>query len=212
MNLFKFTKSVINRTCTRSYTPLRKIFIDTETTGLSPKQNNIISISALENENNINKIMWHTYINPSNRQISFGAAKVLDTKFFQKTFDNSPKFIDIADDLTKFLKNAILIGHNIQFDIRFINAELLNIGKPALTNQFFCTKKLSQNIFKENKGNGLDNLCTKFEIDTQARDVLGHHSYIDVTLLSEVYPKLIEIAKTKNNYYDIITKSFYIPK
>ena len=48
----------------------------------------------------------------------------------------SPFFTEIAKELLDFIKNGVLVGHNIRkFDIPFLNSELQEAHLPLLNNE-----------------------------------------------------------------------------
>ena len=107
---------------------MRKIFLDTETTGLDPNQGHrIIEIAAVEMINRqLSNNQFHVYINPE-REIDEAAQEVhgltldflLDKALFQ----------DIAQDFIDFIADSELIIHNAPFDLGFLNMELGRIKK-----------------------------------------------------------------------------------
>ena len=81
----------------------RKIALDTETTGLNPKEGHkIVEIGCVELEDNIpTGRQWHTYLNPK-RNIPEAAVAVhgLEEKFLL----DKPVFQEIAESFLNFLK------------------------------------------------------------------------------------------------------------
>ena len=84
----------------------RKIALDTETTGLNPKEGHkIVEIGCVELDHNIpTGKEWHAYINPK-RNIPDAAVDVhgLEEKFLL----DKPVFEEIADSFIEFIKNCI---------------------------------------------------------------------------------------------------------
>ena len=108
---------------------MRQIFLDTETTGLSPESGDrIIEIGCIEI---VNRRMTgrkiHFYVNPERRN-SVDAYKVhgLSDEFLA----DKPLFAHIVDELIEFVRGAEIIIHNAAFDIGFLDAELRRIGRP----------------------------------------------------------------------------------
>lgn len=97
----------------------RQIFIDTETTGLSPNNGHrIVEIAAIETvSGQITGKVFHTYLDPE-REIDPGAMKVhgLTPTFLE----GKPTFFNIAETFVNFIRDAELIMHNAQFDTSFI--------------------------------------------------------------------------------------------
>ena len=109
---------------------MRQIFLDTETTGLSPESGDrIIEIGCVEIVNRrLTGRKVHFYVNPERRN-SIDAYKVhgLSDEFLA----DKPLFGHIVDELIEFVRDAEIIIHNAAFDIGFLDAELRRIGRPA---------------------------------------------------------------------------------
>ena len=99
---------------------MRKIVLDTETTGLNPLDGHrIIEIGCVELEDNLpTGKEWHTYLNPE-RAVPEAAQAVhgLDEKFLS----DKPFFKEVYSDFISFLGEAELVIHNAKFDIGFLN-------------------------------------------------------------------------------------------
>ena len=109
---------------------MRQIVLDTETTGLEPKEGHrIIEIGAIElNDRHATGRHYHTYINPE-REIEQGALEVhgITEEFLR----DKPRFTDIADDFMGFIDGAELVIHNAPFDIGFLDNELFLSGNAV---------------------------------------------------------------------------------
>ena len=109
----------------------RKIALDTETTGLNPKEGHkIVEIGCVELEDNIpTGRQWHTYLNPK-RNIPEAAVAVhgLEEKFLL----DKPVFQEIAESFLNFLKEDPLVIHNAKFDIGFLNHEFADANFSLL--------------------------------------------------------------------------------
>ena len=163
----------------------RLIVLDTETTGIDPKEGHrIIEVGAVQIENReITNTEFHKYIQP-NRTVG-DSVKVHGIT--DKFLINKPQFSQISDDLLSFIEGSTLIIHNAPFDLGFLNHELkLNGEKTKI--QDLCpiidTLELSK---KQRPGtmHNLDALCRRFDIDTSART--RHGALLDAQILAQVY-------------------------
>lgn len=162
---------------------MRQIVLDTETTGLDPKQGHrIIEVAAIElNGRKVSEHTFHRYINPE-REIDEGAAAVHGLTL-DRLLDE-PKFAEVAPALLEFISGAELIIHNAPFDIGFLNAELALAGLPLLTNPVIDTLKVAKELHPGKKNN-LNALCDRYQIDNSHRTL--HGALLDTELLAEVY-------------------------
>jgi len=166
---------------------MRQIVLDTETTGLDPRQGHrIIEIGCVELVGRkITNNRYHQYINPQ-REIDEGAIEVHGIT--NESLVDKPVFADIAEDFLKFIRGAELVIHNAAFDVGFINHELKRLDGKAQPVAEFCTildtLALARNLHPGQK-NSLDALCKRYDIDNSAREL--HGALLDAEILSDVY-------------------------
>ena len=163
----------------------RKLILDTETTGLNFDTDKLIEIGIVElKENVLTQNYFHQYVNPE-KDISLSAQKVhgISNEFLI----NKPVFSKIAQKFLDFIKDDIIIIHNAEFDINFINKELQNCGFNKINNIVIDTIKLAKKEFPGQAVN-LDSLCRKLNVNNTRQNY--HGALLDATLLSKVYLKL----------------------
>lgn len=166
---------------------MRQIILDTETTGLEPKQGHrVIEVGCVElinrslTGNNI-----HYYLNPQ-RNIDEGAVAVhgLTSEFLS----DKPLYEDIAEELFEYLKGAEVIIHNAAFDVGFINHEYRLMGSEHVDMASYCeitdSLHMARKMFPGQR-NSLDALCKRYEIDTSQRK--RHGALLDAEILADVY-------------------------
>lgn len=166
---------------------MRQVVLDTETTGLEPKQGHrIIEIGALELiDRQLTGRQFHVYINPE-REIDQGALEVHGiTEDFLR---DKPRFAEIADDLMSFADGAELVIHNAPFDIGFIDNELSLAGHEhasiTAVATILDTLELARDLHPGQRNN-LDALCKRYEVDNSSRTL--HGALLDAEILAEVY-------------------------
>jgi DNA polymerase-3 subunit epsilon len=167
----------------KGFMAMRKIVVDTETTGLDPKQGHrIIELAAIELEGRKASMRrFHRYLNPE-REIEAGAVAVHGLTY--ERLQNEAKFGDIAASFLEFIEGAELIIHNAPFDIGFLDHELELIGMPPLQNAVIDTLRIAREMHPGKK-NSLDALCGRYDIDNAHRSL--HGALLDTELLAEVY-------------------------
>lgn len=162
---------------------MRQVVLDTETTGLDPRQGHrIIEIAAIELDGRkVSGRTFHRYLNPE-REIDEGAAKVHGLTLDR--LQDEARFAEIAPAFLAFIEDAELIIHNAPFDLGFLNTELERIGLPVLTNPVIDTLKVAKELHPGKKNN-LNALCDRYQIDNSRRTL--HGALLDTELLAEVY-------------------------
>ncbi len=166
---------------------MREIALDTETTGLDPASGHrIVEIGCVEMISHVRTgRVYHTYLNPE-RDMPEEAERVhgLSADFLS----DKPLFRDTAQNFLAFIRDAKLVIHNAAFDMKFINAELKNIGCETIPMDLTIdTVQMARQKFPGQPAN-LDALCRRFNIDLSART--KHGALLDAELLSDVYLEL----------------------
>lgn len=166
----------------------REIVLDTETTGFDPNEGHrIVEIGCIELVNHLpTGKHLQLYINPE-RDIPPEAVAVHGiTEEFLK---DKPVFSQVYSDFIAFIDGAKLVIHNAEFDMKFINWELAQVGhKPVSWNRVVDTLAMARQKFPGSPAN-LDALCRRFGIDNSERTY--HGALLDSELLAEVYLELL---------------------
>ncbi len=163
---------------------MREIVLDTETTGLEPREGHrIVEIGALELVHRVpTGETWHSYINPE-RDMPLDAYRVHELS--EDFLADKPPFAEIAEGFLEFIGDAPLVIHNAPFDAGFLNAEFDRLGLPPLAGaRLVDTLEIARRRFL-GAPNNLNALCDRFGIDKSERTV--HGALIDCSLLAEVY-------------------------
>ncbi len=169
---------------------MRQIVLDTETTGLDPKQGHkIIEIGCVEMVNRrLTGNNYHQYLQPD-RDIDEGAQAVhgISNEFLA----DKPRFIDVVKDFIEYLDGAELIIHNAPFDVGFINHEFKLAGEEYGSVSTYCTvidTLVMARKKRPGKKNNLDVLCKEYDVSNAHREL--HGALLDSELLAEVYLRM----------------------
>ena len=167
----------------------RQVFLDTETTGLSPDNGDrIVEIGCVELLNRrLSGSNKHFYLNPERRSHE-DALRIhgLTAEFLA----DKPRFSAVVDELMAYLAGAEIIIHNAAFDVGFLDAELERVGRSRFAPQMASVTdslSLAREIFP-GKSNSLDALCKRLEVDNASRSL--HGALLDAGLLAEVYIRM----------------------
>ena len=176
----------------------RLIVLDTETTGIDPKEGHrIIEVGAVEILNReITGTEFQEFIQPN---INVGASVNIHG-ITDKQLINKPQFSQICEELLSFIEGATLVIHNAPFDLGFLNNELKIIGIKK-TIEDLCPVIDTLELSKEKRPgrmHGMDALSRSFEINTVDRFTVDelknknkHHGALsDARILAEIYLKL----------------------
>ncbi|MAJ69525.1 MAG: DNA polymerase III subunit epsilon [Alteromonadaceae bacterium TMED7] len=167
---------------------MRQIVLDTETTGIDPKEGHrIIEIGCVEVVNRrLTGNHFHAYINPG-RHIEQEAIEVhgITNEFLA----DKPVFSSVANDFVNFIKGAQLVIHNAPFDVGFMDHEFkMEARTKGVVTSKICdvldTLTLARKMHPGQKNN-LDALCKRYGIDNSHRTL--HGALLDAEILADVY-------------------------
>lgn len=167
---------------------MRQIVLDTETTGIEPREGHrIIEIGCVEVVNRrLTGNHFHVYINPQ-REIEREAIEVhgITNEFLA----DKPKFAEVATDFINFIRGAQLVIHNAAFDVGFMDHEFgLNRPTASVKTADICTvldTLLMARKLHPGQKNNLDALCKRYGIDNSHREL--HGALLDAEILADVY-------------------------
>ena len=93
------------------------VVIDLETTGLDPEYESIIEIAAMRVNGNAVVDSLSSLINPGYEIDEF----ITDlTGITNEMLASAPPIEDYLPEFLEFIKDSVLVGHNVNFDINFI--------------------------------------------------------------------------------------------
>lgn len=166
---------------------MREVVLDTETTGLDPREGHrIVEVACVELLHHIPTGRdFHRYVDPE-RDIPEDALAVhgLTAEFLA----SHPRFAAIVDELLRFIGSDRVVTHNAEFDLAFLNAELARLGRPAMDCPYVDTLVMARQRFPGAPAS-LDALCRRFAVDLSVR--VNHGAMIDCGLLAAVYLELL---------------------
>ncbi len=167
---------------------MREIVFDTETTGFEPGDGHrIVEIGCVELMDHMpTGRTWQAYLNPE-RDVPIESQRVhgLSNEFLA----DKALFAHVHEAFLEFLGDATLVIHNASFDIKFINAELKRVGRPAIPlSRAIDTIEIAKRKFPGARYS-LDELSKRFSIDLSVRT--KHGALLDAQLTAEVYLELI---------------------
>jgi DNA polymerase III epsilon subunit family exonuclease len=136
-------------------TPL--LVIDVECTGLSPSQDRIVEVAAIQLDpaGNIENT-WSTRVNPR-RDPGPTWAHGLTAEMLE----DAPVFEDIAAELAQLLQGRILAAHNVNFDGNFLRHEYQRTNLTWLFPPQLCTIRAAWSLGRRQQGGSrkLADLC-----------------------------------------------------
>jgi len=169
--------------------------LDTETTGLRvSKGDKVISVASIKiSEFKIREdVILDELVNP---QIKIPEQSTMIHNIKDEDVKDKPTLIEIEDKILKFIKKSVLVGHNIDFDIKFLknNAKNTNLANRMKVIQPIDTIHLTAGLFPDLKNYELTSLCEHFNI--KADDQVRHSALGDCWLTARLFLFLLNKAK-----------------
>lgn len=170
--------------------------VDTEATGLDVKIDEIVSFGGV--------ILHDKAIEIQNSlSIYIAGRKVRDRKALEihGLLPNELEAVDELEALKRFLifiKNRVLVGHYVGFDLKMINNLLHKYKCGPLNNNVLDTAEFAKRLdfpmrnyqFAINKNYTLDALCAKYGVIPKARHTAAGDAYITAILFQKLLSDL----------------------
>lgn len=165
----------------------RLVILDTETTGINPREGHrIVEVGCVEMVNRqLTGRTYHAYINPQFEM----EQEVIDVHGLTNEFlRDKPLFAEIAQDFIDFIKGAELVIHNAKFDVGFMDHEFGMVKRGLPMTEDICTVTDTLRVSKDEFGSPktLDYLAKFYRVDGLI-DRTYHGALIDAQLLAFVY-------------------------
>jgi DNA polymerase III epsilon subunit family exonuclease len=162
--------------------------IDLETTGGRPPAHKITEIGGVRIERGKIVESYHTLVNPE-REIPPFITRF--TGINQQMVAEAPVIADVLPRLREFMRGAVFVGHNANFDLQFIDHEIQEVTGGILRNPILDTIKLAKALELDTPKFGLDSLVEYFNIRCDKR----HRALPDAEMTGKVLLKLLAIAR-----------------
>ena len=135
---------------------------DTETSSITPSTGRIIEIGAVRFTKDEIISSWNMIFNPHQILSPF---IVNLTHISQQMVDESDVIDLQLKDFIEFTEDSVIVAHNAQFDMNFLNSECEKCSLPPVKNKVADTLKLSRLLFSDFASHKLDFLADQFMID-----------------------------------------------
>lgn len=127
------------------------VVLDVETTGLEPQLDRVVSVAAIKTDFSEMASTGQTEVTAFAARVNPGIPISPQASAVHGIFDvdlaDEPFFSAIAQELRDFIGDLPIVGHNIQFDKKFLNAEFRRAKVKGLgRTKSFCTMRRSAEI------------------------------------------------------------------
>lgn len=165
------------------------VVIDTETTGLYPdKGARLLEVAALRFDPDGSTAMFTTLVDPGS-DVTIEATEIHGID--RQDLHGAPTFGAVAEVLDNWVTGAVLVGHNVSFDIGFLVAEYGLVGREFPTAPYVCTKEGARKLLPIEK-HRLGDCCNHLKIDISG----WHAADADVRATAELFWHLLDVAES----------------
>lgn len=173
------------------------VILDFETTGLSPDQGDrAIEIGAVRLVNGEIKDQFQALMNPGFRVTSF----IEDyTGISNSMLAEAGSCQQVMNDFADFIADDNLIAHNAAFDRRFLEAELMRLGRQY-QGEFSCSLLLSRRVFQAADSHKLGDLI-RFANISSSGDF--HRALYDAQMTSHLWLAMLESISERYGLFDL---------
>lgn len=170
--------------------PREYVVVDVETTGLKPRQHRITEVALIRVSPDAEPLVWTSLVDPG-RQIPDYVRQL--TGIDNAMVAAAPEFRSIGPTIQEIVGDLIVVGHNVEFDVGFLNAELARSGLPRLVNQTVDTMPLADELLPAVRRLGLQSVAR--ELGLPPTD--AHRALPDAELTLAVYEVLLRRASER---------------
>jgi DNA polymerase III subunit epsilon len=165
----------------------RYVVVDLETTGGAPGGGCIIEIGACRMAGPRTVATFQSLVRPWSRIPGFISAM---TSITNEMVRDAPPIEDVLPEFRRFLGDDVLVAHNAQFDVSFLDFEFRRVFGIGLGNPVLCTLRLARRLLPAMRRRGLDAMAEHFGLDTRDR----HRGLGDARMAAELLSIFIEMA------------------
>lgn len=174
-------------------TPLAEVtfvVIDLETTGGSPADCAITEVGAVKYRGGERLGTFDTLVNPG---VPIPPFITVLTGITEAMVLPAPPIAEVLPALLEFIGDAVVVGHNVRFDISFLDAALHAHGYPRLEHRRVDTIGLARRLVRDEVPDlKLGTLARHLRVSVEP----CHRAYADAAATAEVLHALLERAGT----------------
>lgn len=163
--------------------------LDVETTGLQASRQRIIEIAIVCFAEGGVSTHWESFCSPGRRVPAY-ITKL--TGIDDDHLEGAPTFDTVAAQVVELLEGAVIVGHNVEFDLGFLNEELKRAGHAPVVNERLDTLALASRLIPSLRRPNLQAVAQKLGLPTPGRG--RHRAGPDATLTGRVALALMQQA------------------
>ncbi|MEO7397703.1 MAG: DEDD exonuclease domain-containing protein [Ilumatobacteraceae bacterium] len=162
--------------------------LDLETTG-GDRQNDVITeIGAIKMRGGVNLGTFQTLINPGR---AVPPLITVLTGISDAMLVPAPRIEQVLPSLLEFCRDTVIVGHNVRFDVGFLNAALVRSNRATLSHISIDTLSLARRLVRDEVPDcRLATLSDRFRLDHRP----SHRAFADALATADLFHLLLERA------------------
>ncbi len=162
--------------------------LDLETTGAAPPQCAITEIGAVKLRGGECLGTFQTLVNPG---VGIPPEITFLTGITEAMVLPAPWIEAVLPAFLEFLGSAVIVGHNVRFDMRFLQAAMASTGRPPIPNRFVDTCALARRLIRDEVPNcQLGTLAERLRLPHRP----SHRALADALATGDLLHALLERA------------------
>lgn len=151
--------------------PKEYVVIDIETTGLSPKWDDIIELSAIKISNTEVVGEYSTLVKPEGSFLDDDGNELYVNEFTteltgitHEMLITAPTIEEVLSPFMDFVGDSVVVGHNVNFDINFIYDNLKRLNDKEFRNNYCDLLRICRRLFPDYSNHKLSTIADNFSI------------------------------------------------
>lgn len=164
------------------------VVVDLETTGGSPTDCAITEIGAVKYRGGETLGRFETLVNPG---VPIPPMITVLTGITETMVMPAPRIDEVLPQFLEFLGGAVIVGHNVRFDVSFLDAACVRLGYSRLSHRRVDTVGMARRLVRDEVPNlKLGTLARHLRVPTEP----NHRAMADAQATAEVLHCLLERA------------------
>lgn len=165
------------------------VVLDVETTGSGRTSGRVMEIGAFRVSRGRIVADFQTLVNPLEPIPDFVSQL---TGITDRMVAGSPRFDEIAREMLGFIGDSVLVAHNADFDVRFLNGEIARLyPRRKMFNQSLCTLRLSRRLLPGLVNYRLHTVAEHCRVPIRNR----HRAGGDAEATAHIFIRLLELLR-----------------
>lgn len=180
---------------------LRYVALDTELTSLEHRTNRLLSVGAIGMEG-ASILLGEQFYRMVNPEIEIPAESVVIHRIRSEDVKGAEKISKTFDELSQFIRGAVLVGHFAHIDLKILRKEMAETGH-SLENPVIDTARVHQWLLRQGRySEDLALQLEKLDLETVGKffglnSQNAHHALADAFLTAQLWQKMLVTLQKK---------------